>query len=93
MLNVLSGLRDLRAPLTAGLLWMATLWVPLHEELERQAKRDTLLRDATQTLGGLGSTTSIAAVSFIAYLIGIVAVAPGSPLRVVRVDIQSMRPG
>jgi hypothetical protein len=67
--QVLPGVRDLRAPLTAGYLWLLLIWLVGHDELEGLLDRPPLdqlaaLAPATQGIG-------IAVVlSVVAYLIG-----------------------
>ena len=77
-MNLLPGLRDLRAPLAAGYLWLAGLWLSLTHASWTHAswlpsKRPPGNGEVARLwdLGGaLGKTLVLAAVTFIAYLIG-----------------------
>jgi hypothetical protein len=70
-MNLLPGLRELRAPLAAGYLWLASAWLALGSRLpvERPLGKGEVAR--LWDLGGaVGKTTVLAVVSFAAYLIG-----------------------
>jgi hypothetical protein len=65
--SLLPGLRELRAPLAAGYLWLVTGWLVLRDRVDTdsQAVQGLLdLRDVTSTAG------YIAALSFIAFMLG-----------------------
>jgi hypothetical protein len=71
LMNLLPGLRELRAPLASGFLWLAAAWLALGSWLpaERPPGDGEIAR--LWDLGGaVGKTAVLAAVSFAAYLIG-----------------------
>jgi hypothetical protein len=69
--SLLPGLRDLRTPLTTGYLWLIALWLLLHDRLPKSIDDATGPIRSLYELGGfLGSTAVLAAVSFVAYLLG-----------------------
>jgi hypothetical protein len=73
LMNLLPGLRELRAPLASGYLWLLSAWLFLGRmqwlPTERPPGNGEVAR--LWDLGGtLGRTVVIAAVTFIAYLIG-----------------------
>ncbi|MDJ0466791.1 hypothetical protein [Streptomyces sp. H27-C3] len=68
--NLLPGLRDVRAPLSAGCIWLLTLWLLLGDRVptEQQARG---VWASLYRLGGLiGPAGILASGSFLAYLIG-----------------------
>jgi hypothetical protein len=77
--SLLPGLRDLRAPLAAGYLWLLFGWLLLHNTFE----------DMDQNSGPLGAVIELAhnaspagvviAISFLAYLVGCLSQAVFSP--------------
>ena len=72
-MNLLPGLRELRAPLAAGYLWLAGLWLSLTHAGWLPSTRPPGNGEVARLwdLGGaLGKTLVLAAVTFIAYLIG-----------------------
>jgi hypothetical protein len=73
--SVLPGLRELRAPLAAGYLWLATLWLIFAADLPsaREFDRGPFGRfvDIGGLLSGLGSAVAL---SVAAYVIGSVAI-------------------
>jgi hypothetical protein len=72
-MNILPGLRELRAPLASGYLWLVALWLALSHAGWLPSKRPPGNGEVARLwdLGGtLGKTTLLAAVTFIAYLIG-----------------------
>jgi hypothetical protein len=73
LMHLLPGLRELRAPLVSGYLWLITAWLLLGHldwlPSERPEGGGEVAR--LWDLGGiLGKTVVLAAISFIAYLIG-----------------------
>jgi tetratricopeptide (TPR) repeat protein len=68
--NIVPGLRDLRTPFTAGILWIALGWLLFRDSLNREA-----LPELYQTIDDLGDAVSavgsVGALSFCAYLVGI----------------------
>lgn len=83
LLNLLPGLRDLRAPLATGFLWLATLWVLLRAEIDPSQSADgSLLGDLSDLSASLGSPATFAGLTFTAYLVGI-ATTSGRPPRAI----------
>lgn len=72
-MNLLPGLRELRAPLAAGYLWLATLWLGLNHAGLVPTTRPVGNGEIAKVwaLGGtLGRTVLLAALTFAAYLVG-----------------------
>jgi hypothetical protein len=69
--SLLPGLRDLRTPLAAGYLWLVGLWLILYDEVPKSLDEASGPIAALFELGTLvGSTVLLAAVSFVAFLLG-----------------------
>jgi hypothetical protein len=72
--SLLPGLRDLRAPLAAGYLWLLFAWLLLHDRIEEwRADDEGIAADLLSTVDGLGPGGRVVAVSFLAYVIGSLA--------------------
>lgn len=72
--SLLPGLRDLRTPLAVGYLWLVTLWLLFHEwvPLTAESAPEGPVQSMYQ-LGTLsGATVVLAAISLVAYLLGVV---------------------
>ena len=70
--SLLPGLRDLRTPLAVGYLWLVGLWLIFHDSVPiNEASATGPLRSAYQLGGALGASAVLAAVSFVAYLLGV----------------------
>jgi hypothetical protein len=73
IMNLLPGLRELRAPLVSGYLWLLSAWLFLSHMNWLPSRRPPGNGEVARLwdLGGtLGKTVVLAAVTFIAYLIG-----------------------
>jgi hypothetical protein len=69
--SLLPGLRDLRTPLATGYLWLIAIWLLLHDRLPKTVDQATGPIRSLYQLGALaGTTASLAAVSFLAYILG-----------------------
>jgi hypothetical protein len=69
--SLLPGLRDVRTPLATGYLWLVALWLVLHEHVPKSVEEASGPIKSLFELGALlGATVLLAALSFIAYLIG-----------------------
>lgn len=80
LLNLLPGLRDLRAPLATGALWLATLWVLFRSQVDpTQSEDGSLLSDVSELADRAGAGASIAALTFASYLVGIVMTRSSPP--------------
>jgi hypothetical protein len=69
--SLLPGLRDVRTPLATGYLWLIVLWLLLYEHLPKSIDAATGPIKSLYQLGALvGTTACLAAISFVAYLVG-----------------------
>jgi hypothetical protein len=68
--NLLPGIRELRAPLAAGYLWLIAAWFLLHDSVPTEHEASGLLADAYDLADAVGRVGVAAAVAFVAYLIG-----------------------
>jgi hypothetical protein len=76
LLNLLPGLRELRAPLAAGYLWLAAAWIAFSHELPAHPHKATGLVAVGYHLRDAASPFGIAAaISFAAYIVGTLSVA------------------
>jgi hypothetical protein len=72
-MNILPGLRELRAPLAAGYMWLITAWLWLdHFRLipEGRPVGDGWLAQVWSVGSALGAATLLTVLSFVAYLLG-----------------------
>src|SRR5215217_1059506 len=72
-MNVLPGLRELRAPVAAGYMWLITIWLWLdHFRIIPRSRPldDSWLAGLWSIGGAIGATTLLAILTFVAYLIG-----------------------
>lgn len=76
--SVLPGLRDLRVPLATGFLWLAIVWLVVYPILPTKDEAVGLASAAYTIFGALGPAAFVAAVTFAAYLIGILLARPGT---------------
>lgn len=74
---LLPGLRDVRAPLTAGAIWLATIWVVFFDDLSKKHSSGSLWH-ATRVLIDSDRVIAGGVMLFVALIIGATAV----PLRV-----------
>jgi hypothetical protein len=69
--SLLPGLRDLRTPLATGYLWLIGLWLLMHQHVPKNVHEATGPIQSVYQLGALAGTTAcLAAVSFVAYVMG-----------------------
>ena len=69
--TLLPGLRDLRTPLAVGYLWMIGLWLVLNHYLPESINQTNVPLSSMFELGVfLGTPVMLAAISFVAYLLG-----------------------
>jgi hypothetical protein len=72
--NLLPGLRDLRAPLAAGYLWLAAGWLYLAPQLPASVNEaQGILEDIYRVVNASGPITVAAGLAFVAYLLGILS--------------------
>jgi hypothetical protein len=87
--SLLPGLRDLRTPLATGYLWLTALWLLLHDRLPKNVDEARGPFRSFYEAGVLvGNTACLAALSFVAYLLGSILL-----LRVGRNDSAYIVPG
>ena len=68
--NVLPGIRDLRAPLAAGYIWLLGLWLALEPTIPSRSQAGGVLGSVYE-LGDELSTIGLGiAASFVAYVVG-----------------------
>lgn len=70
--NLLPGLRTLRTPLAVGYLWLLGLWLIFHDLVPTTKPKDSGPVQSIFQLGSfVGNSAVLAAISFVAYLLGI----------------------
>jgi hypothetical protein len=70
--SLLPGLRDFRTPLATGYLWVVALWLILHDWVPKTVEQATgPIRSLYELSSLLGTTVTLAAISFVAYLLGV----------------------
>jgi hypothetical protein len=69
LLAALPGLREIRAPLISGYMWLLLVWVLVRPDIDRRPSNEVLgtLYDLIQALGPVATA---AAISVLAYLLG-----------------------
>jgi hypothetical protein len=73
--SLLPGVRQLRAPLASGYLWLLVAWVALADRVPRSSTaRPGIFRDLYEIAATAGRPATAAAVSFAAYLLGVLSV-------------------
>jgi hypothetical protein len=70
--NLLPGLRDLRAPLASGYLWLVGLWLVLVDAVPPRNMATGVVAHVYALTTAVGHGAVLAAISFMAYLIGAV---------------------
>lgn len=79
--NLITGLRDIRAGLAAGYLWLVAIWLLVYDDVPRNAKEATGLWHSVFELEGVASALGVGAVlSFGAYLLGTASQAALDPI-------------
>ncbi|MFF4355870.1 hypothetical protein [Streptomyces sp. NPDC001604] len=68
--NLLPGIREIRAPLAAGYIWMITFWIGFSDHIPKRSNAQGIWKSAYQLSTAVGATATLAAASFAAYLIG-----------------------
>lgn len=77
-MNLLPGLREIRTPLASGYTWLLALWFLLRDHVPDRAAASGLVLSSYQLLDVVGKPAALAAVSFVAYLMGLLQVDPGT---------------
>jgi uncharacterized membrane protein YvlD (DUF360 family) len=72
--SLLPGLRDLRAPLAAGYLWLAAGWLYFAPQLPASVEdAQGVLRDVYRVVAASDPVAVVAGLTFIAYLLGMLS--------------------
>ncbi len=75
--SLLPGVRDVRTPLTVGYLWLVVLWAWFADSIPRERPSDEGLVARFFDLHDLlGPGATLAALSFVAYLLGVLLTVP-----------------
>jgi hypothetical protein len=69
--NLLPGVREFRTPLTVGYLWLLALWIWLGDDLPSETDARGLLQRVYEFGNLFPQAALLAALSFVAYLIGV----------------------
>jgi hypothetical protein len=77
---VLSSLRRVRAPLAAGLVWLAGGWLALSDHLPDAGRAAGVIRGAYRMVGAVGRPVALVGLAVLAYLLGLVSVAVSTAL-------------
>jgi hypothetical protein len=72
MLGFLTNVRDMKAPLSCGMIILFSLWVTFGNALSKVPADDSLAGNLRRLAEYLGPTGTLAAVSFAAYIVGVV---------------------
>jgi hypothetical protein len=72
--SLLPGLRQLRAPLAAGYLWLVAAWLVFADLIPDGNHAHGVLRKAYDLAGAVGTSTVLAAATFVAYVLGVLSV-------------------
>jgi hypothetical protein len=68
--SILPGLREIRAPLAAGYLWLVIGWLLLHDRVETGSSASGAVDALTDLRDAIGVGGLAAAATFVAYLLG-----------------------
>ncbi|WP_413758976.1 hypothetical protein [Streptomyces sp. MMBL 11-3] len=84
--NLLPGLRDVRAPLAAGCIWLLTLWLVVEDRVPTRDQAHGVWASLYRLGGLMGPAALLASAAFVAYLIGAMLM-----VRVAAVNVQEAR--
>jgi hypothetical protein len=73
--NLLPGVRDLRAPLSTGYLWLVLGWVVFRDQIASAEASNQLVHDIHGAVDGAPAGVVAAGVTFCAYIVGALSVA------------------
>ncbi|MEU5121194.1 hypothetical protein [Streptomyces asoensis] len=76
LMNLLPGLREIRTPLASGYIWLLALWFSVRDHVPERAEASGLLLSAYRLMDVVGTPATLAAASFVAYLLGQLQVEP-----------------
>ncbi|WP_190195364.1 hypothetical protein [Streptomyces minutiscleroticus] len=68
--NLLPGIREIRAPLASGYIWVISIWIGFFEYIPKGSEAQGIWKSLYQLSAVVGTAATLAAVSFAAYLIG-----------------------
>ena len=71
IVNILPGLRELRAPLASGYLWLLTFWLTFAPLVPPMSGATGIWADINRLGSAVGRSGALAAATFAAYIIGI----------------------
>jgi DNA-binding transcriptional ArsR family regulator len=74
LVSLLPGVRELRAPLAAGYLWLVTFWIALAPRVPALISTEGVYRDIYNLGQAVGKPAIAIASAFVAYLIGTLSV-------------------
>lgn len=72
--SLLPGLRQLRAPLAVGLVWLIATWLAVAPDIPSRSQATGVFADLYELTAAVGKVPTLAAAAFAAYLIGILSV-------------------
>jgi hypothetical protein len=78
--SLIPAFRELRAPLAAGFLWLFTFYLAVAQRIPRLTETRGVAHDVAVLVTALGPAETIAATTFVAYLVGILWEAVTAPL-------------
>ncbi|GAB2447599.1 hypothetical protein HD599_001633 [Conyzicola lurida] len=78
--SLLPGFRDLRVPLATGFLWLVVVWLATYPVIPTLDEASGLAEEVYRILGALGPAALVAVLSFVAYIIGVLLVRPGTAI-------------
>lgn len=84
MLGFLSNLRDVKSALSAGMLLLLAAWLAFGHHLANVEADDTLTGNVAKLVTYLGPVPTIAAVTFLAYVLGVLLELDATVLRFLR---------
>jgi hypothetical protein len=68
--HLLPGFREIRAPLASGYIWLLSLWIALADHIPNKKEAQGVWESAYHLSAIAGTTATLAAATFAAYLIG-----------------------
>jgi len=74
--SLLPGLRDLRVPLSSGLIWLFVAWLIVYPTIPQRAEANGLVSKIYEVFDAFGPALLATVVSFIGYVLGILVARP-----------------
>lgn len=75
--SALPGIRDARAPLVSGLLWLLLLWMLLAESIAPRSEASAFVEQALDVSQQAGAGQTLGALAVVAYVLGLLGVTLG----------------